>query len=227
MFKFLNQDVAWRKRGSALLLLFLVAGISLGYYWVRNSQKVAEDEIQKQIAIEAAKSSENVFIGDALVDPKKAATETVSLPVFVPRSENFQMREAIFGSFEPSMGGEVKSTPLEVFDVRSELLVSKDGKEAKLFIAWRTNKLAISQVIYSKNADPANLLSEDGLSLSHALILGKFDFDTRYTYYVKAKDRWGNEIRSDDFSVYSGQKEDSVFLLIANEFKKLFKWTGV
>ena len=221
---FPKQKNPWKKASRILLLLFVVAGIALGYYWVRNARQIAEDKIQKQLAIEKAKSTENVFVGDSVVEEKKA--EVTQLPTFVPRSENFQMREAIFGSYEPTTGGEVKSTPLKISDVRSEVLVSKDGKEAKLYIAWKTNKLAVSQILYSKNATQPNLLSEDGLSLSHALILGKFDFDTRYTYYVKAKDRWGNEIRSAEFSIYSGQKADSVFFLIANEFKKIFKWTG-
>lgn len=223
---FPKKEKNWKKAGVVLMLFLVVAGLSLGYVALQNAKRAAELELQKQAALEKAKSQENVFVGDPVIVEKKTA-EVATLPAFVPRSENFQMREAIFGSYDPSVGNEVKSTPLKVFDVRSEVLVSKDGKEAKLFIAWRTNKLAVSQVFYSKEAASPNLLSEDGLSLSHALILGKFDFGTRYTYYVKAKDRWGNEVRSEELSVYSGQKTDSVFLLITNEFKKLFNWTGM
>ncbi len=226
MQNYLSKQKINRKKNGVVLMLFLVlAGILLGYFFLQKAKRTAEVEIQKQAALEKAKIKENVFVGDTEIVEKKTA-EVVSLPAFVPRSENFQMREAIFGNYDPSAGDEVKSTPLKLFDVRSEVLVSEDGKESKLFIAWRTNKLAISQVIYAKNTEPVSLLSEDGLSFSHALIVGKFDFDTRYTYHVKAKDRWGNEVRSEDFNVYSGKKADSVFLLITSEFKKLFNWMG-
>lgn len=213
--------------GLVLLVIVLVAGGIFFYYSrINNAKQAAIDEKQKQAAIEKAETTENAFVSDVsmALDSKP---EVVPIPESIPRSENFQMREVVFGGYETTMGGEMKDSPLKVYDVRSEALVSKDGKQAKLYISWRTNKLAISQVVYSKNGATPDILLEDGLGFSHALIIGKFDFDTRYTYIVKAKDRWGNPAQSEQFSAYSGKKADSIVTLIANEFKKMFSWTGV
>lgn len=209
-----------------LLAIFLVVGGGfLAYSKISNSRQAAIDEQQKQAAVEKAKSQENAFVSDVLNSLKDEA-KTLPIPASVPRSENFQMREVVFGGFETTSGGEMKDTPLKIYDVRSESLVSKDGKQAKLYISWRTNKLAVSQVVYAKPGSSPNILLEDGVGFSHALIIGKFDFDTRYTYVVKAKDRWGNEAESEQLNAYSGKKADSIITLISNEFKKIFNWTG-
>lgn len=207
-----------------LVLVLFVGGIFFYYSRMDNAKQVAFDEQQKQAAIEKAKTTENAFVSDVSTALNKEE-KTVFIPKSIPKSENFQMREVVFGGYETTMGGEIKDAPLKIYDVRSEALTSKDGKQAKLYISWRTNKLAVSQVIYSKPGKAPDILLEDGVGFSHALIIGKFDFDTRYSYVVKAKDRWGNSVESDQFSAYSGKKADSIIEMIANEFKDIFSWT--
>jgi hypothetical protein len=213
--------------GIVAVIVFAVSGLLFYYSGFKVAQKTLEEEKQKQEAVEKAKSKENVFVNDVSSMMQKEQEQTKLVPIYIPKSENFQMREVVIGGYETSMGGEMKDSPLKVYDVRSEVLSSKDGKNVKLYISWKTNKLAISEVHYSKAGGVPNVLSEEGPGFSHALIIGKFDFSTRYTYSVKAKDRWGNQVESDEFIAYSGQKTDSVFMLITKEFKKLFNWTGM
>ena len=218
--------------GALGFMAFFVIGGSVAYYYgfqmTQDAKRSLADEQQKQAAIEKSKTQENVFVQDVVLPIKPVENDPAVVPDSIPRSENFQLREIVFNGYGNggSTDGEIKDTPLKVSNVYSEVLVSKDGKEVKLYISWKTNKLAKSNVSYSRSGGADIILSEDGAGYSHSLVIGKFEFDTRYTYSVKASDRWGNVAKSDDFVAFSAKKENNIFTVLSNEFNKMFGWVG-
>ena len=150
--------------------------------------------------------------------------ETQNQAASISSSENFKMREISFGGvLVASANGE--NLPIEISDMKSEIFMTKDGKQAEILISWKTNKLATSEVEYSKS-DVKNpkVLEENNYGFNHSVLLAKLDLGTTYVYRIKTKDRWGNEIASERFGIYSGSKLVSVFDLIIKAVDETFSW---
>jgi hypothetical protein len=210
--------------GGIILVLLLLLG-ALAYYGFNFLKNTASKTPAQNVAISIPEGSGNVFVND--VSGVQAADSKSSIPASVSQSENYTLKEITFGGYEVDMSGEAKNTPLIISDVKGETMVSKDGQETRLLFSWKTNKLATSQVTYAKNDGPIkNTLDEQGPGLSHALILN-FEPATRYTYSIKATDRWGNTATSDKFSAYTSTKTGNIVDLIAQQFKQIFSWTGM
>ena len=203
-----------------LVLLLLLAGI--GYYVYITLKKTAIKSTNSQVQISIPDSTADMFIND--VSGVQEINNQKNIPSDVSQSEHYAFREITFGGYEVDMSGESKNVPLKVSDVRGETVLSKDGKSTRLLFSWKTNKLSTSEVTYAKNDGPIkNTLSEQGPGLSHALILN-FEPATRYTYYITAKDHWGNTVTSEKFSAFTSIKNDNIIDLIAQQFKQIFGW---
>ena len=95
----------------------------------------------------------------------------------------------------------------------------------KLVLSWKTNKLAKSEVAYSKGVGQAKkVVNEDDYSLNHSLIIPGLDQASIYVYTIVAQDRFGNEITSDSHAVYTGSRTVSLFDLIADAVGEVFGW---
>jgi hypothetical protein len=209
--------------GIIFALLLLLGGI--GYFAYKNLSGISSKNTTPQVEISVPESQDNVFIND--VSGVQPASEQATLPSSVSQSEHYALREITFGGVEVDMSGEAKNIPLTISDVKGETMISKDGKNTNLLFSWKTNKLATSEVTYAKNDGPIkNTLSEQGPGLSHALILN-FEPATRYTYFITAKDHWGNVATSEKFSAYTSIKSDNVVDLIAQQFKQIFSWLNI
>ena len=71
---------------------------------------------------------------------------------------------------------------------------------------------------------PKEVLEENNYGFNHSVLLAKLDLGTTYVYQIKTKDRWGNEISSERFGIYSGSKLVSVFDLIIKAVDETFSW---
>jgi hypothetical protein len=81
---------------------------------------------------------------------KIAGDETAKPEGAIASSENYSLKEIGFGgNIIASANGE--NLQLEISDIRSDVFTSKDGKESQVVVSWKTNKLAISEIEYSKN----------------------------------------------------------------------------
>ena len=208
----------FRVGGTILVLLFLLAGI--GFYIYKNLRKIPTKNISS--AIEISESTPDMFVND--VSGVQEINNQKTIPDYISQSEHYAFKEITFGGYEVDMSGESKNVPLKISDVRGETVISKDGKSTRLLFSWKTNKLSTSEVTYAKNDGPIkNTLKEQGPGLSHALILN-FEPATRYTYYITARDNWGNTVTSDKFSAFTSIKSDNVIDLIAQQFKEIFSW---
>jgi hypothetical protein len=210
----------FRVGGMILVLSFLVVGV--GYYVVRFVGNSDTKNSIQNVEISIPEEAGDVFVND--ISGVQPIDEKTIIPQNISQSENYSIREITFGGYEIDMSGEAKNTPLVISDVKSETMVSKDGKQTRLLFSWKTSKLATSEVTYAKNDGPIkSTLSEQGPGLYHALILN-FEPSTRYTYFITASDHWGNAATSDKFSAYTSTKSDNVVDMITEQFKQMFSW---
>ena len=209
-----------------LLLLALLAGV---YFWQQkqNSKKVAP---QADVAVQIPKDvNTNTFANDvsgvspAIDNSPGAPQAALQDQSAVSKSEKYQIREISFGNSAQLLTSETEGMMLEISDVRSEMLSSKDGSQSNLLIRWKTNKMAISDINYENNGI-SKKLSEGGYGYAHALVLSDLEQSKRYTFSIKVTDRWNSQKQSENFSVYTGKKNASVFDLITQQFNQIFSW---
>lgn len=141
----------------------------------------------------------------------------------IASSENFQMKEISFGGVLVASANS-QNVSLEISDVKSENFMSKDGN-AQTLITWKTNKLAISDIEYSRREidSPINL-NEKYYGFNHSVVLSKLELGTSYVYQINCKDQWGNENSSEKFGLFTGTKALSVFELIVKALTETFGW---
>lgn len=220
-----NQKSLKRKIALLVILVLSFSIFALAYSYLKEKDNRIENE-KRQFFQGVVKGEETVFINETS-NITRLGSQQKNVPEGIfPESENFILLEASLGEdYVGDISGFSEKTPLEIFDVRSEMLSSRDGKESLLLIYWKTNRPARSKVIYKKTGSSLEKeLKEDGVGVSHALVISKFDLDTRYLYRVEAEDRWMNKAQSKEFAAYSGKRKESVIELISGEFKEIFGW---
>jgi hypothetical protein len=147
----------------------------------------------------------------------------VEEPVF--ESENYKIRQITFGGDTTIPLDRIENVPLEITSVRSELLTTRDEQEAKLIVSWKTNKPAISEIVFGKNIEQGGTsIKEDKYGYSHSAVLSALDYSSAYTYLIKSKDKWSNELSSDQFAFYTGAPKISLVDLLLGAFRDVFSW---
>lgn len=207
---------------AALASFFIFFGLSF-FEYVQTKNYVAEKNIPSEL-------EEDTFIfdeGRGVVEGEesvKAEEENSKPEGSIATSENYNLKEISFGgNIIASANGE--NLDLEISDARSDMFSTRDGKESQVLISWKTNKLAVSEIEYSKNdSTNSKQLSEKFYGFNHSVVLTKLDLATTYVYKIKARDRWGNEVSSEKFGVYTGSKVVSVFDLILKAVNDTFSW---
>jgi hypothetical protein len=153
---------------------------------------------------------------------------TTSVPLFGSanyQSENFRVGDIAIGGEAEFLLTEDTPEPLEISAIRGEAFVEKNKQEVKLVLSWKTNKLAKSQVVYSKGVGQAQKnADEEDYSLNHSLIIPGLDQASTYIYMITSQDRFGNSISSDSYAVYTGSRTVSLFDLIASAVGDIFGW---
>ncbi len=161
--------------------------------------------------------NENSFVGDVNTADDTENNESSS-------SKNYKIKQIRFGG-NVILSNENDDSPLEIYDVKSEIAISQEDDEPRFLVTWKTNKAAISKIIYSKsNGDKSKSVAEDGYGFEHSALIKNMDFSTIYVYKIKSVDRWGNKTSTEYFSVYTGEKNESIFDLIFNAVQDVFGW---
>ncbi|EKE18746.1 MAG: hypothetical protein ACD_9C00251G0005 [uncultured bacterium] len=215
-----------RKIYTIAAVLLAIAGVTL--FAFRRDIHVSNAQSVKEVAQEIAndqEQQENVFVNDGAPEIKAVEEEVVILEQSsFYQSENYKARAVSFGESANAFTSSDEGVGIKIIDVRSETVMSRSGDEAKVVISWKTNKLAKSELIYDNVGSGEKKIKEDGFGYSHAAILSKLETGQRYTYAIKANDRWGNSTSSEQFSVFVGSKPSSIFQLISKEFDSMFGW---
>lgn len=163
-----------------------------------------------------------------------AAPRTGSSPTIEPvplfgdanyQSENFRVGDIAIGGEAEFLLTEDTPESIEISAIRGEAFTEKNKQEVKLVLSWKTNKLAKSEIAYSKGVGQAKkTVSEDDYGLNHSLVIPGLDQASTYVYTITSQDRFGNEIISDPHAVYTGSRTVSLFDLIADAVGDVFGW---
>ena len=209
-----------RKKTLAISFLLLVlAGGAVYFFLYRNGASL-------DVAIEESdlKNTKEKASGVKL----ESGTEVEPIPLFGDanyESENFKIGEVAIGGEAEFLLVEDTPDPLEITAIRGEAFTEKNKQEVKLVLNWRTNKLAKSEIEYSKGVGQVKKkISEEDYSLSHSVIIPGLDQASTYVYMINASDRFGGEITSEPHAVYTGSRTVSLFDLIAGAVGDVFGW---
>jgi hypothetical protein len=142
-------------------------------------------------------------------------------------SQNFKTPQITFGGDAITVPSGEQATAPEIQDMRSELLMTKTDQQVKFVLTWRTNKLCKSSIDYMKEGQPeAKTVTDDGYGFVHSVEIAPLNYSTSYSYTVTARDKWGNEMKSDKLAFYTGAPNVSIFDLLGGAFKDMFGWVG-
>lgn len=202
--------------------VFLAAAtFSVFVYFDKNSSLQSK---QKEAAVTI--SNEQSKAGEVLGEEEsQPASPAGGAPSKFFESQSFRLPVISLGgeAIVYPAGGESKAP--EISDLRSELLMSKNEKEVKFLVSWKTNKLCQSSIEFQKGGEASSKsVSEDGYGYVHSAELAPLNFSTTYSYAVTARDKWGNEIKSDKLAFYTGAPSVSIFDLLGGAFKDMFGW---
>lgn len=227
-------------------MAIMVPLIFLTVYFVKNFFTYQAQEKNKLASIEASPAGEilndtslvgeinstpNIITGIVEGDTTTSSEEAAKKSGIILSSENFKASQVNLGGGIVLTDAE-DNQPMEITDIKSESFVTSKNsssgnstEETKLVISWKTNKLAMSELDYSKNngQDP-KAIKEQSFGFNHAVVLTQIDPRTSYVYQIKGKDHWGNVVSSDYYGIFTSSKPVSVFDLITKQINEIFGW---
>ncbi len=141
---------------------------------------------------------------------------------------------------ENSQGEMRESEPISFTTIRDEEppIISRVNNESTLYpgaetriqtiVSWGTDEPSYCRLYYSQGlggAENATEMEENTEpSLEHVRVITEFLPSTVYKYWVACKDRSGNEEASDDFVLFTPEKEKSIIDIILENFEGTFGW---
>ncbi len=139
-------------------------------------------------------------------------------------SENYKIQNINIGG-DIMILGNGENLPLAISDIKSESFIVGKKEEVKLVISWKTNKMSVSEISYSKSSGQnLKTLQENSYGFNHSVIISELEPRTSYIYRIKCKDRWSNAETTGYFGIYTASKSISVFDLISNALGDVFSW---
>ena len=105
------------------------------------------------------------------------------------------------------------------------------GADAKIqtIIGWDTDEASVCQLFYGQGlvtdeAGARSLPEEAHHTTAHVQVVTEFTPSTVYKFWVTCKDRNGNQDRSEDFVLFTPEKEKNIIDIILENFEGTFGW---
>jgi hypothetical protein len=198
---------------SIIVLALASIAFSVFVFWDRRNLAVNEPK-------ETAATISNETTSGKVLGEEGSATRMFA-------SQNFKTPQITFGGDAITMQSGEQSTAPEIQDLRSELLMTKTNQQVKFLLTWKTNKLCRSSIEYMKEGQAeGKTVSDDEYGFVHSVEVAPLNYSTSYSYNVTARDKWGNEMKSDKLAFYTGAPNVSIFDLLARAFGDMFGWAG-
>lgn len=138
-------------------------------------------------------------------------------------------------------GDEVAAQPLTFVTTKDDAppIISQVNNESTLYpgadakvqtiVSWETDEPSICQFFYSDNLaakeeDALSLEPETGPLLAHVQVVTEFTPSTAYKFWVVCNDRNENPAKSEDFVLFTPEKEKSIIDIIIENFEGAFGW---
>ncbi|MFZ1719946.1 MAG: fibronectin type III domain-containing protein [Candidatus Moraniibacteriota bacterium] len=208
------------KRSKKLLKLFLLQVLvvfgGIIFFQMRNATEEGGAAILDAPVV--GSGEEGVVLADT-------AENTPEADHAVAKSENFRMGQIVFAGESDFLLDETDQGPPKIDGVQGQIVSKKGKKEMQLVIIWKTNKPTSGEVIYGKNrSDNGKKITEDTYGTNHGVVIPNLSQGTTYLYTIHAKDRFGNDTKSDTYAMFTGAEQLSLIDLIANAARDTFSW---
>ncbi len=141
---------------------------------------------------------------------------------------------------ENEQGEPSESEPITFTTVRDEEppLISRVNNESTLYpgaetriqtiVSWGTDEPSFCNLAYSEGLAPAEnaveLARNADPAIDHVRVITEFLPSTVYKFWVTCEDRSGNSERSEDFVLFTPEKEKSIIDIILENFEGTFGW---
>jgi hypothetical protein len=141
---------------------------------------------------------------------------------------------------ENEAGDVAESEPITFTTVRDVQgpLISRVANESTLFpgaetriqtiISWKTDEASFCALSFNEglaSAESATTLDTNKQAAEdHVQVIVEFTPSTVYKFWITCKDRAGNEERSEDFVLFTPEKEKSIIDIILENFEGTFGW---
>lgn len=118
--------------------------------------------------------------------------------------------------------------PPVVSRVHTEVsLAANEEDYAQAIISWKTDEPSTTQVLYEEGITQGDKLASSSdlskeLVLNHVVVLSNLRTATVYRFRVNSTDKTGNTIFSNDFTLLTPRRKQSVLGLIINNFEQTF-----
>jgi len=133
-----------------------------------------------------------------------------------------------------------ESEPIQFTTVRDEAppIISRVNNESTLYpgaetriqtiVSWGTDEPSYCRLYYSQGLAPADDATEMEANteptIDHVRVITEFLPSTVYKFWVVCEDRSSNEERSEDFVLFTPEKEKSIIDIILENFEGTFGW---
>lgn len=141
---------------------------------------------------------------------------------------------------ENEQGESSESDPITFTTIRDEEppIISRVNNESTLFpgaetriqtiVSWGTDEPSFCAMFYSEGLAPAENATEMDANteptVDHVRVVTEFLPSTVYKFWVECEDRSDNTIRSEDFVLFTPEKEKSIIDIILENFEGTFGW---
>lgn len=166
-------------------------------------------------------------------------------------SNSIRIKDLIFDTYysvvikvENEQGEKTVSQPLTfktIKDVVPPIIASVKAKSnldqgtdnTQTIVNWRTDEPAICQLLYKTGVDKADDGSKKEANnknkdldyvTNHIQVLMDFKMASVYKYWIECSDRTGNKVRSDNYTILTPVREQSILDIILKNFEGTFGW---
>lgn len=167
--------------------------------------------------------------------PELISGHTVRLPDLVLGTQYSAIVYA-----ENAAGDRITSDTLTFVTVKDEEppIISQVSNESTLYpgadtriqtiVSWKTDEPSYCQMFFKQGVDPLaepeSFAREEAPLTEHAQVVVSFAPATVYKFWVECEDEAGNPARSEDFVLFTPEKEKSIIDIILENFEGAFGW---
>ena len=205
-------------------------------------QKIEEDSAtvawSTQVPAAALVEYTNISTGEmkSIGNPSFQISHSIRLPDL-----KFKSAYSVVVKARTQSGDEISSRPVTFVTTKDDAppVISQVANESTLYpgaeakvqtiVSWETDEPAICQFFYGQGliiaaADEQSLAEETGPLLRHVQVVTEFLPSTVYKFWVRCRDRNDNPARSEDFVLFTPEKEKSIIDIILENFEGTFGW---
>lgn len=146
----------------------------------------------------------------------------------IVKVENEQAEKTVSEPVTFTTTKDVVPPVISKINTESTLYPGTDNK-TQTIISWRTDELSTCQFFFHQGLTvagekPDSLPAEEDFTVNHVQVVTVFQPATVYKFWIECNDRTLNKVKSEDYTMLTPAKEQSILDLIIKNFEGTFGW---